>query len=198
MQLTRASRRETVWWTESNFLGLFPKAVRSNEIAASVIITFHLSLLEYPYRFWAGLALMFSKLLRDTVAKVCASPSPWFIILFLLVRGWGLGTRLVRAGGGSDQVLLDIVKDGETTKDGWHIRPCMYPPLVRSTRSYFAWNSFVLYSCKLIQLCIQQSFKGHTARRFRLLQPYFGHLSCIPFVCMIYEVQGLLTIWTRV
>ena len=35
-------------------------------------------------------------LLGDTVAKVCASPrnSTWFIRLFLLVRGWGLGTRL--------------------------------------------------------------------------------------------------------
>ena len=35
----------------------------------------------------------------------------------------------------SDQVLLDIDKDGKTTKNGWHIRPCMYPPLVRSTIS---------------------------------------------------------------
>ena len=32
---------------------------------------------------------------------------------------------------GSDRVLLDINKDGETTKEGWHIRPCVCPPLVR-------------------------------------------------------------------
>ena len=31
----------------------------------------------------------------------------------------------------SDRVLLDIDKDGETTREGWHIRPCVYPPLVR-------------------------------------------------------------------
>ena len=42
----------------------------------------------------------------------------------------------------SDQVLLDIDKDGVTTKEGWHIRPCVYPPLVRYTRSCFC--SFVL------------------------------------------------------
>ena len=29
-------------------------------------------------------------------------------------------------------------------------------------------------------------------RRFRLLQPYFGHLSCTPFICMICKVQGVL------
>ena len=33
---------------------------------------------------------------EDTVTKVCASPrnSTWFTRPFLLVRGWGLGTRL--------------------------------------------------------------------------------------------------------
>ena len=31
----------------------------------------------------------------------------------------------------SDRVLLDIDKDGETTWEGWHIRPCAYPPSVR-------------------------------------------------------------------
>ena len=31
----------------------------------------------------------------------------------------------------SDRVLLDIDKDGETTREGWHIRPCAYPPSVR-------------------------------------------------------------------
>ena len=29
--------------------------------------------------------------------------------------------------------------------------------------------------------------------RFRLLQPYFGHLSCPPFMCMKCEVQGVRT-----
>ena len=37
----------------------------------------------------------------------------------------------------------------------------------------------------------------NTAKRFRLLQTYFGHLSCIPFVCITREVQGLLTIRKR-
>ena len=31
----------------------------------------------------------------------------------------------------SDRVLLDIDKDGETTREGWHIKPCAYPLLVR-------------------------------------------------------------------
>ena len=34
--------------------------------------------------------------------------------------------------------------------------------------------------------------KIYTVRRFRLLQPCCGHLSCIPFVCMTHEVQGML------
>ena len=39
---------------------------------------------------------MFRSLLSYTVAKGCASPrnSTWFTRPFLLVRGWGLGTRL--------------------------------------------------------------------------------------------------------
>lgn len=32
----------------------------------------------------------------------------------------------------SDEVILNIDEDGETTEEGWHIRPCGYPPLVRS------------------------------------------------------------------
>ena len=33
------------------------------------------------------------------------------------------------------------------------------------------------------------------AKRFGLLQPYFGQLSCIPLVCMTHEVQArMLTI----
>ena len=31
-----------------------------------------------------------------------------------------------------------------------------------------------------------------TVKRFGLLQPHFGHLSCIPFVCMTHKVQGML------
>ena len=38
-QPPHASRQETVWWTKSNFLGLNPKVVRTNEIVRSVIIT---------------------------------------------------------------------------------------------------------------------------------------------------------------
>ena len=34
----------------------------------------------------------------------------------------------------------------------------------------------------------------YTTKRFRLLQPYFGHLSYIPFVCVTCKVQGALTI----
>ena len=32
----------------------------------------------------------------------------------------------------------------------------------------------------------------YTVKRFGLLQPHFGHLSCIPFVCMTSKVQGML------
>ena len=32
-----------------------------------------------------------------------------------------------------------------------------------------------------------------TVKGFGLLQPHFGHLSCIPFVCMTYKVQGMLS-----
>lgn len=34
--------------------------------------------------------------------------------------------------GNSDEVVLNIDKDGETAEEGWRIRPCVYPPLVRS------------------------------------------------------------------
>ena len=35
----------------------------------------------------------------------------------------------------SGEVMLNIDKDGETTKEGWHIMPCVYPPLVRCSKS---------------------------------------------------------------
>ena len=31
----------------------------------------------------------------------------------------------------SDEVVLNIDKDGETTEEGWHIMPIVYPPSVR-------------------------------------------------------------------
>ena len=35
----------------------------------------------------------------------------------------------------SDEVVLNIDKDGESTEEGWHIMPCVYPPSVRYGRS---------------------------------------------------------------
>ena len=93
------------WWTKSNFVGLLPKSVklRTNEMARLVIITKHfpynfLSLLKYiSHTFFEQVwRKMFWTLLGDTIAKVCASHRnlTWFTRPFLLIRGWGLGTRL--------------------------------------------------------------------------------------------------------
>ena len=99
------SRRETVWWTKSNFLGLLPKSGKdqwdceiSNYYVAlpysSKICHLHLSIRPF---FERVVRKMFWTLLGYNVAKAWASPrnSTWFTRLFLLVRGWGLGTRLV-------------------------------------------------------------------------------------------------------
>ena len=82
----------------------YPKAIRTNEIAGSVIITYHLPYdskichLHSSIRpfFERVVCKMFWTLLGYTVAKLCISPrnSTWFTKPFLLVRGWGLGTRL--------------------------------------------------------------------------------------------------------
>ena len=54
----RASRWDTVWWTKSNFLGLFPKTVedqRDCEISNYyVALPLRQNLFEYPYFFWVG------------------------------------------------------------------------------------------------------------------------------------------------
>ena len=96
-------RRETVWWTKSNFLGLFPKTVEDQwdcEIANYYIALplQHLSPFEYPYFFWAIFPQIFWTLLGYTVAKAPASPRnlTWFTRPLLLLRGWGLGTRLLK------------------------------------------------------------------------------------------------------
>ena len=88
---------ETVWWTKSNFLGLFPKSGKDQWDWISTLhfpynINFFLPLLKHPYLFWADLA--YRSLLGYTVAKVCVSPgkSTCFTRLFLLMRGWGVGT----------------------------------------------------------------------------------------------------------
>ena len=82
----------------------YPKRVMTNEIARLVIITYmllttlkfvhlHSSIRTFFER--AGRKI-FLTLLGYNVAKGCASPrnSTWFTRPFLLVRGWGLGTRL--------------------------------------------------------------------------------------------------------
>jgi len=70
-----------VWWTKSNFLGLFQKVIRTNEIAITyqslTTVNFQKSLLKYLYLFWAGLCFM---LLGYTVAKVCASPRKFNLV----------------------------------------------------------------------------------------------------------------------
>ena len=79
-----------------------PKVIRTNEIARLVIITLYNSkIFTSSYlnicTFFEWVWRMFVSLLGDTVAKVCTSPrnSTWFTRLFLLVRGWGLETRLL-------------------------------------------------------------------------------------------------------
>ena len=76
---------------KSNFLGLLPKPGIDQwdyEIGNYYVVL-------YPYFFLNGLAAKWS-LLDYIVTKACASPrnSTWLTRLFLLVRGWGLGTRL--------------------------------------------------------------------------------------------------------
>ena len=41
---------------------------------------------------------------------------------------------------------------------------------------------------------LQISPEQYTVKRLWLLQPYFGYLSCIPFVYVTHEVQGVLRI----
>ena len=98
----RASRRETVWLMKSNFLDLFPRTVEGQwdcEIAnyyVALPLQHYSSPFEYPYFFERVFCKMFWMLLGYTVATAPANPrnSTWFTRLFLLVRGWDLGTRL--------------------------------------------------------------------------------------------------------
>ena len=90
----RSGERSRVSWA------YYPKAVKTNEIAWSVIITYnnkicHLHMSIRPF-FEQVVRKMFWTLLGYNVANVCASPrnSTSFTRPFLLVRGWGLGTRL--------------------------------------------------------------------------------------------------------
>ena len=87
-----------------------PKVVRINEIVRSVEISnyyvalplqqynFFLSLLEHLYLSWAGWCKMLWTLLgyMYNATKACSPrKSTWFTRLLLLVRRWGLGTRLL-------------------------------------------------------------------------------------------------------
>ena len=94
----RSGERSRISWA------YYPKRVITNEIARSVIITLHsLTTVKFVHlhssirTFFERVGRkMFCSLLGYIVAKVCASPrnSTWFTRPFLLVRGWGLGTRL--------------------------------------------------------------------------------------------------------
>ena len=90
-----SGERSQISWAYS------PKQWKTNQIARSAIITYtslttlkfillHSSILTFFERVFCKM------LLGYTVAKECASPrnSTWFTRPILLVRGWGLGTRL--------------------------------------------------------------------------------------------------------
>ena len=84
----------------------YSNVVMTDEIVRSVIIMEHFlynniicsSPFEHLYYFERVGRKMF---LGYIVSKACASPRnlTWFTRLFLLVRGWGLGTRLVNIQG---------------------------------------------------------------------------------------------------
>ena len=79
-----------------------PKRWKTNEIARSLFLrSTSLTTLKFLY-LHSSIHTFFERVFRKillgyTVTKVPASPrnSTWFTILFLLVRGWGLGTRLI-------------------------------------------------------------------------------------------------------
>ena len=86
-QPARAFGQETVWQMKSNSLGLFPKVVRTNEIAN--ISNYYVALplqkwnIFYLYSsirtfFERGWHKMLWTLLADTAAKLCASPRNHF------------------------------------------------------------------------------------------------------------------------
>ena len=53
---------------------------------------------------------MFLTLLGYTVAKACPRNSTWFTRSFLLVRGWGLGTRPVKNHSMNSPPVLNLTK----------------------------------------------------------------------------------------
>ena len=66
------------------------------------------------------------------------------------------------------------------------------PPLLHSPLPLFFFVSPSLLPTSLLTLLPLSPLH---CKRFRLLQPYFGHLSCIPFVCVTRKVKGMFTIW---
>ena len=92
-----SGERSRISWAYSQ------KVVMTNEIKRSVFITLHFPYNGKVFKIYLSIRTLFEQvwrktLLGNTVAKVCASPrnSTWFTRLFLLVRGWDLGTRLVK------------------------------------------------------------------------------------------------------
>ena len=92
----RSGERSRISWAYP------PKRWKTNEIARSLFLrSTSLTTLKFLY-LHSSIHTFFEQVFRKillgyTVTKVPASPrnSTWFTILFLLVRGWGLGTRLI-------------------------------------------------------------------------------------------------------
>ena len=116
----RSGERSRISWA------YYPKVVRTNEIARSVIIMFtSLTTAKFVHHhssirtFLSGLSEKCFEHLGYTVAKECASPRnwTWFTRLFLLVRGWGLGMRL----GGSIVIFSPPTQPGYTLSHFWRL-----------------------------------------------------------------------------
>ena len=52
-----------------------------------------------------------------------------------------------------------------------------------------------IFTCSIYMHSTHATHIYITVKRFRLHQPCFGHLSCIPSMCVTRKVQGMLTIW---
>ena len=86
--------------------------INTNEIVKSVINT---SFTTVKFVHLHSIIHAFERVVHRSyiVAKACASPrnSTWFTRLFLLVKGWGLGTRLRERC--HSKITLETMRQGE-------------------------------------------------------------------------------------
>ena len=152
----------------------------------------HLHLSIRPFFEWV-IRKIFWTLLDYNVAKACAIPSnsTWFTRPFLLVRGWGLGTRLVLPIRHST-LIVRIQKGLGPTKVDSAIWCCIHWSSLRIFAVGLDHENMPFYGTRQLFTFVFCFFHKQKSLRTNQSCPFVAYSSCIPRLTSTHSASNAL------